>query len=38
LTCSFTIYDAVGQAVTCFDSALQCDRIRQRRRRAAVRM
>jgi homopolymeric O-antigen transport system ATP-binding protein len=25
LTCSFTIYDSVGQAITCFDSALQCD-------------
>jgi lipopolysaccharide transport system ATP-binding protein len=24
LTCSFTIYDSIGQAITCFDSALQC--------------
>ncbi len=23
LTCSFTIYDSIGQAITCFDSALQ---------------
>ena len=23
LTCSFTIYDSIGQAVTCFDSAMQ---------------
>lgn len=24
MSCSFTIYDSVGQAITCFDSALQC--------------